>query len=281
MNTTRKPNREPAARTIAWSVPGLAGLECFQAIDLVESYGKHSHAAYSIGLVDRGLCDSFFRGGLEHCPAGSLCVINPEQIHSGHVGKNQPLSYRMIYIDPAMWQKCLPTGVNLPYFREYTLFDKGWIARWNSLYHILAARGNRLEQESRLLEILTDFTRSYGKGPLSLLTGAEPVAVRQVREYLHAHYPENVSLEELTTLTHLNRAYLIRSFQKVVGLPPYAYLLQVRVEQAKKLLLQGLTPAQVAAEVGFTDQSHLTRHFRAITGLTPARYGRGHFRTRN
>lgn len=273
-------SQESTSQTRAWRVPGLVGLECFQATNLVESYGKHSHAAYSIGLIDRGVCVSQFGGDLEHCPSDSLCVINPEQIHAGHVTKNLPLSYRMLYIDPVLWQECLPAEATLPYFRQYTIFDSWWFARLNSLYQTLVGEDNRLAQESCLVEVLSDFTHSYGAGSLSLLAGAEPVAVRQIRDYLQAHYRENVSIQQLTGLTHLNRAYLIRSFQKAVGLPPYAYLLQVRVEQAKKLLWQGMSPAQVAAEVGFTDQSHLTRHFKAITGLTPGRYATGHYRTR-
>lgn len=266
---------------MAWSVPGLNGLECFQVLNTVESYGKHSHAAYSIGLVDRGICDSQFKGGFEPTPAGSVCLINPEQIHTGQVAKNQPLSYRMIYIDPPLWQACLGAGGALPYFRRYTVFDKGWFARLDNLYQMLAGQAEKLARESILIEILNDLTRVYGAGPLSLLAGAEPVAVRLVREYLHAHYRENVTIRQLTDLTHLNRAYLIRSFQKAVGLPPYAYLLQVRVEHSKKLLLQGLSVAQAAVEVGFTDQSHLSRHFKAVTGLTPGRYATGHYCTRN
>src|SRR6478672_144495 len=122
MKKSKQIAREQTSYGMAWSVLGLSGLECFQAINMVESYGKHSHSAYSIGLVDRGMCDSQFKGGFEHTPAGSLCLINPEQIHTGQVAKNQPLSYRMIYIEPLLWQECLPAGTALPYFRQYTIF---------------------------------------------------------------------------------------------------------------------------------------------------------------
>lgn len=280
MKTIAKSKEELSGRAEAWQARGFDGLECFQAVDLVESYGKHSHAAYSLGLIDRGICGSEHKGGIESCPAGTACVINAEQIHSGNVTKTVPLSYRMIYIEPTLWQECLPPGTALPYFRQYAIFDSGSVAAINNLYHTLESENSLLARESCLVNTLSNFTRMYGKGPFSLLAGSEPAAVRLVREYLHAHYHDNISIEELTGLTFLNRAYLIRSFKKMVGLTPYAYLLQVRVEQAKKLLVQGLTPAQAAVEVGFTDQSHLNRHFKAITGLTPGRYSTGHYRTR-
>ena len=144
---------------------------------------------------------------------------------------------------------------------------------------LYACRKRRLTMSKSALEDLLNVVGDFPSQIVSIDIWWKE-SVRLVREYLHAHYSKNVSIEELTGLAYLNRAYLIRSFKKMVGLTPYAYLLQVRVEQAKKLLVQGFTPAQAAVEVGFTDQSHLNRHFKAITGLTPGRYATGHYRTR-
>ena len=67
----------------------------------------------------------------------------------------------------------------------------------------------------------------------------------------------------------------MRVFRKVLGLPPHAYLVQVRITQAKKLLASGMAIAEVAAETGFSDQSHLHRHFKRIVGVTPGQYVKG------
>lgn len=64
----------------------------------------------------------------------------------------------------------------------------------------------------------------------------------------------------------------MRTFRRSIGLSPYAYLTQIRVEAAKKLLNEGASIADVASDIGFTDQSHLTRHFKRITGVTPGQY---------
>jgi AraC-like DNA-binding protein len=68
---------------------------------------------------------------------------------------------------------------------------------------------------------------------------------------------------------------LLRQFRSVYGMPPYAYLTQVRIEEARKLLRQGVPPAEAALAVGFFDQSHLSRHFRRIVGVPPRAYQRG------
>jgi AraC-like DNA-binding protein len=70
-------------------------------------------------------------------------------------------------------------------------------------------------------------------------------------------------------LTELDRAYLIRTFRRTVGMPPHRYLIQIRVREAKRLIREGWPLAEVAAETGFADQSHLTRQFKSLTGLTP------------
>ncbi len=67
---------------------------------------------------------------------------------------------------------------------------------------------------------------------------------------------------------------LIRAFKRQHGLPPHAYLTQLRVRRARDMIAAGCPPALAAAEVGFADQSHLNRHFKRILGITPGRYGR-------
>jgi AraC-like DNA-binding protein len=99
-------------------------------------------------------------------------------------------------------------------------------------------------------------------------------AVRLIKEYLESRYSGGAKLAELVHLTQLDRAYLIRTFRGAVGMPPHRYLIQIRVRQAKRLIGAGPPLAEVAAETGFSDQSHLSRRFKSLTGLTPGRYVR-------
>jgi AraC-like DNA-binding protein len=72
---------------------------------------------------------------------------------------------------------------------------------------------------------------------------------------------------------------LLRAFRAETGLPPHAYLNQLRVRLARRLLDDGLAPAVVAAEAGFADQAHLTRHFKRVVGVPPGAYQRERART--
>ena len=86
----------------------------------------------------------------------------------------------------------------------------------------------------------------------------------------------SLDLQALSSHTGTSRFAALRAFKRYFGLPPHTFQLQMRVDQAQVGLRAGHTPAQVAVDCGFFDQSHLTRHFKRILGTTPAQYARGH-----
>ena len=108
---------------------------------------------------------------------------------------------------------------------------------------------------------------SYGGNGLS------PRKLSQAIDYLHFHLSSDVSLAELAQTVGFSQSHFSNLFKQSTGKTPYQYLLQLRVERAKKLLAQSDSAiAEIATEVGFYDQSHLARHIRRITGVSPKRY---------
>ena len=94
----------------------------------------------------------------------------------------------------------------------------------------------------------------------------------EAREILHASLVGPPSLERLAEAVGTRPFPLLRAFRDALGLPPHAYLNQVRVPAARSLLDEGLPPAEVAARTGFADQAHLTRHFKRTLGVPPGAY---------
>jgi AraC-like DNA-binding protein len=97
-------------------------------------------------------------------------------------------------------------------------------------------------------------------------------AVTTSLEYLDSRFTENVTLSELSRAAGLSEFHLLRIFRAAVGLPPHAYLIQKRIDHARQLLSQGLPITRVSLDTGFADQSHFTRAFTKIVGVTPGRY---------
>jgi AraC family transcriptional regulator len=98
-------------------------------------------------------------------------------------------------------------------------------------------------------------------------------AVRQALEHINEHFTTDLSLGDIAKVAGLSPFHFTRVFKRQVGLSPYQFLLQRRIDRAKQLLLrQDRTIAAVALEVGFYDQSHFTNHFRRICGVTPRKF---------
>jgi AraC-like DNA-binding protein len=103
--------------------------------------------------------------------------------------------------------------------------------------------------------------------------GAHAVVLR-IRDYLRREFARTVTLDELGRRAGMCRFALARAFTREVGLPPHAYQTQLRVLRACELIREGTPLSAVALHVGFSDQSHLCRHFKRILGMTPGAYGR-------
>ena len=94
-----------------------------------------------------------------------------------------------------------------------------------------------------------------------------------MRRHLEAHLGELIPTAALAEMIGLTESHLIRAFHLEFGLPPHAYHLRLRLALAVELLSYGLSVATVASECGFADQSHLSRKFKEVYGLTPAAWG--------
>jgi len=289
-----------------WTSPALPGVECFRARALVHHYQRHSHDSYAIGVIEDGIGGNSYRGSTHRHPPGTIVAMNPDEAHTGYAVDNKPLSYRMFYVKPdallslvLTCRDCLDAfsaGDNSKESVETSLDAARTSAcatmRHRSELHFCDVAIKDRECARELLDfhsrwevgddeffLESAFASLFGKliyrhatrAPMPRV-GKEPRAVRLIKDYLEARYRVGAKLAELVNLTHLDRAYLIRSFRRVVGMPPHRYLIQIRVREAKRLIGKGRPLAEVAAEAGFADQSHLNRHFKSLTGLTPGRY---------
>lgn len=107
---------------------------------------------------------------------------------------------------------------------------------------------------------------------LSTERGLGHAAVVRLQELLAADFQQTPSLEQMAAEVGLSRFHLLRSFQKHTGLSPRQWAMQLRTRRAQGLLRLGLPAGEVAHRLGFADQSHLNRHFRAAYGISPGRY---------
>ena len=99
-----------------------------------------------------------------------------------------------------------------------------------------------------------------------------PVPLDAIVSYIRSNLARRITLDEIAGVAELSVFQLVRAFRREWALTPYGLVLDMRIEHAKVLLAHGVSIADAAYGAGFSDQSHLTRHFRRRTGTTPKKF---------
>ncbi|WP_309924555.1 AraC family transcriptional regulator [Caballeronia sp. LZ033] len=253
------------------AVPG-EGIERIEAWFGGKAYGMHRHDTYAIGRTLAGVQSFNYRRGLRNSIAGQTMVLHPDEAHDGQAGTGEGFRYRMLYVDPALIQAVLG-GRALPFIDGGLTTDP----RVSRATEALLQRTEGalpplepLERHDALTELALALAQASGTR-FADDTGDYASAVR-AHDFLHAHCDRIITLDELERVTGRDRFALSRNFRKFYGTSPYRYLTLRRLDLARRLMLAGAPLADVAAQAGFADQSHMTRQFTRAYGMPPARW---------
>lgn len=139
-------------------------------------------------------------------------------------------------------------------------------------------RSNGLLIEQLSLSLMTHFAEAYGG--MQHLAGARVGALaawqeRRAKEIMHAKFAADLSIAQVAEECRLTPSHFARAFRRATGVAPHRYLMKLRVEKAKQLLIRpDLSLEEIAASCGFGGQSHLTRVFGQLAGVTPGTWRR-------
>ncbi len=97
-------------------------------------------------------------------------------------------------------------------------------------------------------------------------------AIYNALHYVQKNYHKNLVFEEISQIANLSPFYFHKLFHQYIGVSPHVYLIQTRIKKAGALLLKGLTISETAIKTGFTDQSHFSKFFKKVIGITSGQY---------
>jgi AraC-like DNA-binding protein len=251
-----------------------SGITLMQAHFTEHSFERHSHATYSIGVTRSGVQTFNCRGTRHASLKGDVMLFNPNEPHDGSRGTDEGFGYAILYIEPALldtWSDRAAGTTVSRYFTHTVVNDR----RASGLLS-QAVAALLQPQESMRAEVLTcasliHLLGHYGEYAANLQACVDPGRHRMVtvREYIDAHFQEDLSVDRLGRLVGLSRVHLTRAFSKAFGVPPHIYLNMVRLRHAQNALLSGHSLADAAILAGFADQSHFSRRFKGSVGLAP------------
>ncbi len=250
----------------AW-VPGVPGIsEAFHARFADHVYPPHAHDTWTLMIVDDGVVRYDLHRHEHGAPTGTVLLLPPHIAHTGRSATPHGFHKRVLSRGRRRGHALTGRVVDEP-----TLPDDLLHLRLDHLHRVLEDPGGVLEAESRLALIADRIARRLDRpAPLG-----PPGLAGALRDLLDSRLATGITLREAGALLHADPAHLVRSFGREFGLPPHRYLVGRRVEAARRRLLDGEHIADVAAAVGFHDQSHLHRHFTRLVGTTPRRFATG------
>ena len=242
-------------------------------------YKSHSHPTFSIGAIDEG--NSVFQssfGTAQKISAGTLVIVPAHIEHSCNPLPDQAWSYQMLHLDLSWLNQWYAEfqkegfDLNLPQHRPLIIKDETLYQAFSDMNETLFDPQKLiLEKEQSLIYCLTQ-----------LLLPHFVLEEIQKTQYLYESFldlihiikssEQFISLEDLAQQVGLSRYAIIRLFKANVGLTPHAFQINLKINQARAQLKQGIPLAELAANLGFSDQSHFHKAFKAHTGITPRQF---------
>ncbi len=240
-------------------------------------YPRHVHERYAIGLMLRGGSHCLTSSFDEYLVGpGDIALLHPGRVHTGTPVEQSVPSYIMFYMETAHMQAAAQEFMQNS--TADVVFPRMVVSRPDvkqtlmRLYRAVRFKEDRLVKQSVEAQAMEALFDCAALSPKHSQFDNEPRAIKLVREYLHDHIGEHVTLEDLSEMVGLSRHHLLRVFSKNTGVSPHQYHVQLRIEHARRLFQRGLSIADVAYETGFVDQSHFTKAFKKVIGVTPGQY---------
>jgi len=250
-------------------------IEAHQFNGIMQEFPNHFHEYYVIGFVESGRRHLTCKNKVYTIDAGDLLLFNPLDNHACRQVDNRTLDWRSININEDIMREAVKqmTGIDyLPQFTTTAAYHSESLQSLRELHGLIMEQRKDFEKEEIFFFLIEQLIKEYTE-PAGESLSKVSEEIGTACTYMENHFAELITLDDLSELSNLNKYTLLRNFTKQRGVTPYQYLETIRISEAKKLLEKGIGPLNAAMQTGFSDQSHFTKFFKKLIGLTPKQYG--------
>ncbi|MGH6673482.1 MAG: AraC family transcriptional regulator [Xanthobacteraceae bacterium] len=240
-------------------------------------FPRHTHEQFGIGVIEWGAQKSWSGRGLVEASAGDAITVNPGEVHDGAPIGGAGRAWPMLYFDPPLVAQAMhdmSEGKARSYeFYDPVIKDARVSACFQRLFTACTSAGERqvLRRDELLLALLPKVATQQN---LPLVERFFPKAISLAKSLIDDRPASAVTLSDLARASGLSKFQLLRGFVRATGLTPHTYVMQRRIELARRLIARRVGLAEAALSSGFADQSHMTRIFVRNYGISPGAYAR-------
>ena len=249
-------------------------MEAYRFEGIVQPFPSHFHEHYVIGFVEDGERVLSSRDGEYAIEEGSIVLFNPGDSHACVQSCEGTFDYRGFNISKEIMLVLAEevTGKReLPRFSKNVIYDEEAACHLRPLHEMVMKGTGEFKKEETLLFLLSHLIQNYGQ-PSRRCIPESRQEIEKACEYMAGHFTERIYLDQLCRYAGLSKSTLLRAFTKEKGVTPYRYFETIRINEAKKLLSEGVPPVEAAIRTGFSDQSHFTNYFNQFIGIAPGTY---------
>ncbi len=253
----------------------MHGVKLIAGSNIENEFTSHFHEDYCIGIVEKGIRKIEFSNTIHLFKKSDIFIINPLEIHSCGTINNKSVSYKVIYINKDFFNSQIYYNENNQHilFKNVIRNNDDLFTEFSNLFSALLTIDNSFETQSVFYSFLNNLISDYAVYKNYSFNDSDKTKTTDIiKTYIDNNCTENISMDLLSCLTGLSQFHLNRKFCRETGMTPHSYLLHKRIEKSKSVLLKTGSIADAALLMGFSDQSHYTKFFKKIIGVTPGKY---------
>ncbi|WP_088186122.1 AraC family transcriptional regulator [Desulfosporosinus sp. FKA] len=255
------------------SIKSIEDLQIVIGKSVDNVFPKHVHKKFCIGLIEDGNALFVIKNDIIRVGKGFIYLINPDEAHQIRPSNPEGFNHIVFCFGINFIRDFFDTDINSFWLNTPIVYNEIAWKKISEFRNLVFELHSKIDLEYEIMNVFTELYQYFSFGQLNNFNfERQSYNISKVSTYIMENCKNNISLHELAVYAGMSKFHFSRVFKKEVGISPYDYQIQSKLKLARDLLLNKQSVADVAMELGFTDQSHFTRFFKKNTGVTPAQF---------
>lgn len=241
---------------------GIEGVSVTYGYSIYNKFPIHFHTTYTLGIIESGKREFYYRGRKEIISDKNLFLIQPFEPHSCKPYNSHPHSYKIISFK-----------LNSPFYCPVFAFNNSELKEKILRFHTLVEYKNESMEKKKLFNgIINQLIKKILICPSQIENTKSISSLEKAKQYIIKNCHKPINLQKIAKVVCLSKYDFCRKFNKYFGLSPYAYYLIYKMKKAEKLLRENKSITTSSYDLNFFDQSHFSKMFKIYIGVSPGKY---------